>query len=166
MKFIKGTTKKKLVIPNTVMAMSGFERGGMVEIRALTDAVVILKKEMTAMELANAVDGLQRLAVELLAELAGVCGPCQDCGSGECPAAPDRTATVLPEEVRKDAGIPEGAKLRACPGEERGTVRVSQADYRYDLTDVPDWERSVLESLGVCLGDLKDLLMSEDIVYG
>ena len=54
--FTKGTTKKKLVIPNLIMEQSGFEKGKMVEIHALTDAVVILKKEMTAMELIHAID--------------------------------------------------------------------------------------------------------------
>ena len=64
-KFIKNTTKKKLVIPNVVLELSGFEKGGTVEICALPEAVVVLKREMTAMELIRAVDSLQRLAVEL-----------------------------------------------------------------------------------------------------
>ena len=75
MKFVKGTTKKKLVIPNAVMELGGFEKGAPVEIRALPDAVAVLKKEMTAMELIRAVDSLQRLSVELLVELIGVCDP-------------------------------------------------------------------------------------------
>ena len=54
MKFVKGTTKKKLVIPNAVMELGGFEKGAPVEIRALPDAVAVLKKEMTAMELIRA----------------------------------------------------------------------------------------------------------------
>ena len=78
-KFVKSTTKKKLVIPNVVLELSEFERGGMVEICALPDAVVVLKREMTAMELIRAVDSLQRLAVELNQHLAEACGPCEDC---------------------------------------------------------------------------------------
>ena len=70
MKFVKGTTKKKLVIPNAVMELSGFERGEMVELHALTDTVVVLKKRMTAMEMVNAIDALQRLTVDLFGELA------------------------------------------------------------------------------------------------
>lgn len=166
-KFIKNTTKKKLVIPNVVLELSEFERGGMVELCALPDAVVVLKREMTAMELIRAVDSLQRLAVELNQHLAEVCGPCEDCSEdGECPALPERTQTVVPEEVRKDACIPPDAKLCAWPGEEPGTVTVGQADYRYDLTDVPEWELSTLAMMGVCLGELEEKLMSEDIVYG
>ena len=66
-KFIKNTTKKKLVIPNVVMELSEFERGGMVEICALPDAVVVLKREMTAMELIRAVE---RVTAEQAAEAA------------------------------------------------------------------------------------------------
>lgn len=166
-KFIKNTTKKKLVIPNVVLELSGFEKGGTVEICALPEAVVVLKREMTAMELIRAVDSLQRLAVELNRHLAEVCGPCEDCGGdGECPALPERTRTALPEAVREEAGIPADAKLCAWPGNDPGTVTVGQADYRYDLTDVPEWELSTLAMMGVCLGELEERLMAEDIVYG
>ena len=164
-KFIKNTTKKKLVIPNVVMELSEFERGGMVEICALPDAVVVLKREMTAMELIRAVESLQRLAMELNRHLARVCGPCEDCsGDGDCPAEPAHTRTAIPDEVRKDVRIPANAKLCAWPGEQEGTV--AQADYRYDLTDVPEWELSTLAMMGVCLGELEERLMAEDIVYG
>lgn len=57
-KFTKNTTKKKLVIPNTVLDLSGLEKGEPVEIQALDNAVVILRKEMTAMELVRAIDSL------------------------------------------------------------------------------------------------------------
>ena len=159
MKFVKGTTKKKLVIPNTVMELSGFEKGAMVELHALTDTVVILKKRMTAMEMVNAIDALQRLTVDLFAELAEICG------DGKCPAL-DRIATEVPEEVRQGAGIPSEVKLQSWPGETEGTVMVAQAEYRFDLTDVPEWVRSTLEALGVCMGNLEELLMAEEAVSG
>lgn len=165
-KFIKETTKKKLVIPNAVLELSGLEKGEPVEIRAADDAVIILRKKMTAMELIRAVDSLQRLTGELNQHLAQVCGPCEDCSEdGECPALPERTQTVLPEELRKEAGIPDDAKLCSWPGEEPGTVVSGQADYRYDLTDVPEWELSALAMMGVCLGNLEERLMEEDVVY-
>ena len=42
---------------------------------------------------------------------------------------------------------------------------MAQADYRHDLTDVPEWELSVLSMMGVCLGSLEERLMAEDVVY-
>ena len=68
--------------------------------------------------------------------------------------------------MREEAGIPADAKLCAWPGNDPGTVTVGQADYRYDLTDVPEWELSTLAMLGVCLGNLEEKLMAEDTVYG
>ena len=169
LKFTKNTTKKKLVIPNVALEHSGMEKGDPVEIRAVDDAVVILRKEMTAMQRVRAIDSLQSTVLDLTMHLVDVCGPCEDCnGSGgeECPADPSRTATVIPEEIRKEANIPAGVKLCAWAGDEPGTVMVGQADYRYDLTDVPAWVLEILASHGVCLGALEDRLMEEDIVYG
>ena len=121
------------------------------------------------MELVRAVKSLQETALDLTCHLAAVCGPCEDCnGSGgeDCPADPSRTATVIPEEVREEAGFPADAKLCAWSGDEPGTVMVGQADYRYDLTDVPAWLLEILASNGVCLGMLEERLMEEDAVYG
>lgn len=168
-KFIKNTTKKKLVIPNAAMELGGFEKGAPVEIQVMDDAVVILKKEMTAMELIHAVEALQTLTLELNQHLAVSCGPCEGCdghGGEECPAEPDRTGTVLPEAVRRESGIPDNAKICSWPGEIAGTAMVAAADYRYDLSDVPEWELSVLRSMGVCLEELEERLMSEEVIYG
>ena len=165
-KFTKNTTKKKLVIPNVVLELSGLEKGDPVEIRTVDDAVVILRKEMTAMELVRAIDSLQSTVLDLTLHLVDVCGPCEDCtGTEVCPADPSRTATVIPDEIREEAHIPAGVKLCAWAGAEPGTVMVGQADYRYDLTDVPEWLLEILASHGVCIGRLEDRLMEEDPVY-
>ena len=74
--------------------------------------------------------------------------------------------TAIPDEVRKEVHVPEDAKLCAWPGDKPGTVTVGQADYHYDLTDVPAWELEILASHGVCLGSLEEMLMAEDVVYG
>ena len=166
-KVTKNTTKKKLVIPYDVLKDSGMERGDPVEIRAVDDAVVILRKEMTAMELVRAIDSLQSTVLDLTLHLVDVCGPCEGCtGTAVCPADPSRTATVIPDEIREEAHIPAGVKLCAWAGAEPGTVTVGQADYRYDLTDVPAWILEILASRGVCLGTLEELLMEEDDIYG
>ena len=166
-KFTKNTTKKKLVIPFSVMELSGLEKGEPVEIRTLDDAVVILRNEMNAMELVRAIDSLQSAVLDLAMHLVDVCGPCEDCtGNEECPADPSRTATMIPEELRKEANIPTDAKLCAWVGDTPGTITVGQAEYRYDLTDVPPWILEILISRGACLGRLEERLMEEDDVYG
>ena len=166
-KFTTNTTKKKLVIPYSVLELSGLEKGGPVEIRTMDDAVVILRSEMTAMELIRAIDSLQDTVLALTTHLVNVCGPCEDCtGNEECPADPSRTATVIPDELRKEVDIPMDAKLCAWVGDTPGTITVGQAEYRYDLTDVPPWILEILTSRGVCLGTLEELLMEEDDIYG
>ena len=166
-KFTKNTTTKQLVIPYSVLELSGLEKGDPVEIRTMDDAVVILRSEMTAMELIRAIDSLQDTVLALTTHLVNVCGPCEDCtGNEECPADPSRTATVIPDELRKEVDIPMDAKLCAWVGDKPGTVIVGQADYRYDLTDVPEWLLEILASHGVCIGRLEDRLMEEDPVYG
>ena len=82
-KFIKETTKKKLVIPNAVLELSGLEKGEPVEIRAADDAVIILRKKMTAMELLRAIDSIQDAALALTLHIVNACGPCEDCSGDE-----------------------------------------------------------------------------------
>ena len=164
--FTKGTTKKKLVIPNLIMEQSGFEKGEMVEIHALTDAVVILKKEMTAMELVHAIAHIQQMSIDLSIYLAQVCGPCTGCDS-ECDIDLDNpgSGVDLPEWVRQEVGIPKDAKLCAWPKED-GVVCVEEANYRYDLSDVPPQMLEVLAASGACLNELGELLMTEEKIYG
>ena len=68
-------------------------------------------------------------------------------------------------EVLREAGIPSGVKLHAQVNEGTNTVTVAQADYRYDLTDVPDRLLTSLAIARVCVGSLEKRLMAEDAVY-
>ena len=45
-------------------------------------------------------------------------------------------------------------------------MTVTQADYRYDLTDVPQRLLASLAVMHMCMGSLEERLMAEDIVYG
>lgn len=163
--FTKGTTKKKLVIPNIIMEQSGFEKGQTVEIHALTDAVVILKKRMNAMELVHAIDQLQQLSTQLSVYLAKVCGPCDGC-TEECDVDLEHpgSGVELPGWLRQEAGIKQDAKLCAWVKED-GSVGVAEADYRYDLSDVPPHMLEVLAASGVCLSELDEMLIREEVIY-
>lgn len=170
-KMVKETTKKKLVIPYDVLEPSGFQRGEPVEIRAMTDTAVILKPEMNAMEVIRVIDRLQRLVQELTLCLLESCEGCEggdqcvESEDGTCPYSPP-AGNILRPDVQREAGIPEGAKLCAWVNEGTNTVTVAQANYRYDLTDVPKWLLTSLTVMGLCLGSLEERLMSEDTVYG
>ena len=72
MKFNKQINNGTLLIPGGAFKISGFEGGEKVEIHTLDSAVVVLKKQMTTMELIQAMDALHRLATELTVHVAPV----------------------------------------------------------------------------------------------
>ena len=41
-----------------------------------------------------------------------------------------------------------------------------EADYRFDLTDIPAPLLDTLRECGVCMSDLEDKLVQEKVVYG
>ncbi len=108
MKFNKQINNGTLLIPGGAFKISGFEGGEKVEIHTLDSAVVVLKKQMTTMELIQAMDALHRLATELTVHLARVCGTCDDCEDG-CPFDDLEDGMLeLPDYLREEAGIPAG----------------------------------------------------------
>lgn len=167
-KVTKGTTKKKLVIPYDVLECSGFQKGAPVDIHPMTDAVIILKNGMTAMELFHAVDQMRELSVKLLSALAGNCESCVDCrdaGDGSCPFLDNLPKTRISEDVLQKAGIPAGAKLNAQADPDNEAVIVTRADHRYDFRDAPLWELEILTCMGICYADLAELIQSEEPVH-
>lgn len=71
----------------------------------------------------------------------------------------------IPGDILVDAGIPKGAKLEASSDGE-GEIVVTEAAYQKDINDVPPGILSVLVASGVCLAELDELIMQEEIVYG
>lgn len=135
--------------------------------------MVVLQGQMTAMELLTAARSLQDLAVDLHMHLAKVCGQCDGCGEnaengGEgCPLANlEADGIDLPDYLRREAGIPEGAKLCAEVDEEENTVTIFPAGYDHDLRDIPPGMLEMFLAANVCLGELEERLIVGDTVYG
>lgn len=128
MKFNKQINNGTLLIPGGAFKISGFEGGEKVEIHTLDSAVVVLKKQMTTMELIQAMDALHRLATELTVHLARVCGTCDDCEDG-CPFDDLEDGMLeLPDYLREEAGIPAGAKLCVYVDDEEKTSPLPRPD--------------------------------------
>ena len=160
MKFNKQINNGTLLIPGGAFKISGFEGGEKVEIHTLDSAVVVLKKQMTTMELIQAMDALHRLATELTVHLARVCGTCDDCEDG-CPFDDLEDGMLeLPDYLREEAGIPAGAKLCVYVDDEEKTVTIAEAGYDHDLRDVPPYLLEMLGEAGICLGELEEQLFS------
>ncbi|MBQ9719357.1 MAG: hypothetical protein IJV64_01545 [Oscillospiraceae bacterium] len=163
--FIQENTKTGLRIPLTALKISGIAEQPL-EYRTLSGAVVAFKSRMTAMELITAANELYLCASTMLAELMENIGPCDGC-TDNCEYEDENLGHVLvPEYLREQAGIPADAKVVALPDQDTGTVTIMQADYRYDLQDVPSLLLEMFMNAGVCLESLEMHLMDEDIVYG
>ena len=123
-------------------------------------------KQMTTMELIQAMDALHRLATELTVHLARVCGTCDDCEDG-CPFDDLEDGMLeLPDYLREEAGIPAGAKLCVYVDDEEKTVTIAEAGYDHDLRDVPPYLLEMLGEAGICLGELEEQLMVGNLIYG
>ena len=170
MKFTRNTASKGLLVPYVMLKLCKFQAGDNVDLYPMDNALVALKGHLTAPELLEAVQQLSDLSASLLYDLSKVCGPCTDCGADCCPgddlADPDGEAIRINDFLIRDAGIPEGAKLRAEVDKERHRVTVSAADHRYDLSDLHPELLDTFIAVGTCLRALEEHLMREDIVYG
>ncbi len=72
----------------------------------------------------------------------------------------------IPGYLLEEAGIPVDAKLEAYTDKDSGQITVVEADVQQDITDVPPGILTVLAQSGVCLAELDELIMLEEIVYG
>lgn len=164
MKRLEQTVKGFLCLPITESAERKIGDVGMLEATIIKSGVVLTKSQMTAMDVLDTIDGLEEILKELynaLIDATGIC--CEDCDQNE---TEDAISIKLPEFILEDAGIPKDAKLCAFTTEASGEVTVMEAEYKHDLTDVPEDMLRLLKDIGVCLTCLNECLMSERIVYG
>ena len=62
-------------------------------------------------------------------------------------------------------GIPGDAKLQMTLDPENAAVTISEAEYKADLSDVPEVVLDLLESMDVRLCVLERLLMRGDVIH-
>ena len=139
------------------------------ELHLLDQAAVVIPGGMTVMEVIRAVESLQGLASDLLAAVGNACEKCDGCNvellcnlmKGEI-----RPEVSIPPEVLAEAGVDPDCKLACEVDPESGVIHVVEADYRYDLTDVPPTLLETFRECGICLNDLEAKLKEEIVVYG
>ena len=178
---MKKNQMPQIGLPADACERSGFTEKDTLELHAGQNALVFLKDKMTALEVANAIQSLSSLASDLTVVLAAACGLCDNCGEGcadDCPAGCvsacslchdllDESQTVrIPGYLLEEAGIPADAKLDAYSDEDSGEITVTEADIQQDITDVPPGILAVLAQSGMCLAELDELIMQEEIIYG
>ena len=168
MKLIKENTGPALTIPATVMEISGLAKTKRIEFHSLDHAAVVMKGRMTAMELIKTAESLRNLTTELTVHLTKVCGSCQDCENCIVDLSDDYSDDEIhiPGELLDEAGIPRDAGLAAYADRDDASVTIVKVDYEFDLSDVPQDLLDVFISSGICLAELEEHLMTEDVVYG
>lgn len=162
MKLTLEISKKGLRIRKEILNASGFQREAALDVCGMEQAIVVTKKEMTAMELVNAIQSLEKTASDLLIHLAKVCGPCEHCEGG-CPYEDDETRIHLPDDVLEQAGLPRKARLDMRIGDRE--VILSEAE-NFDLRDVSSEMKELFRQTNICLGELDGLLAGGSVIYG
>ena len=161
MQFTLEIGRKGLRVRREILNASGFQRAEALDIHGKEQAIVIMKKEMTAMELLNTIQSLKDLASDLLIHLAKVCGPCERCEGG-CPCMEEEPRIRLPEDLLKQAGIPQNARLDAMVGD--GEVILAETE-SFDLRDVSQEMKELFRQTNICLDELDGLLAGGSVVY-
>ena len=164
MKMIKESLDNNISLPNEILNAADLTGCEEIEFNTLENAVVAMKTTMNAMELIKVSEGLKNLSEELIVHLAGICGRCHDCSY--CERFEEFDEIIVPDYLLEEAGIPKDAKLCACTEEDSGEIIVMQADYDYDIADVPKFVIDIFEMSGICIRELEEKIMMDDIVYG
>ena len=153
-----------LCLPITESAERKIGDVGMLEASIIKSGIVLTKSQMTAMDVLETIEGLEGILKELYDALIDGTGIyCEDLNQDETEEA---TSIKLPEFILEEAGIPKDAKLCAFTTEASGEVTVIEAEYKHDISDVPEDMLRLLKDIGVCLSCLNECLMSERIIYG
>lgn len=160
---MKEQVKGFLCLPVTESTEKRVDGVDKLEATVIPNGMVLMKSQMTAMEVIKTIEGIEEIMDALyyiLAKASGLCG-------GGCQSETvDAVNIKLPDFILEDAGIPKDAKLCAYTDDESGEVTVMEAEYRHDLSDVSVDTLEVLSAMGVCFSGLNEFLMNEAIIYG
>ena len=139
------------------------------ELHLLDQAAVVIPGQMTVMELLRVTEALQNLAADLLAALCATCEQCDNCEMAEpCDQMKGEVypEVEVPDYLLEEAGLEPDTKPTYEADPESGAIHIVEADYRFDLTDIPAPLLDTLRECGVCMSNLEDKLVQEDVVYG
>ena len=139
------------------------------ELHLLDQTAVVIPGQMTVMELLRVTEALQSLTSDLLAALCAACEQCDNCQMNEpCGQMKGEVhpEVEVPVYLLEEAGLEPDTKLAYKADPESGAIHIVEADYRFDLTDIPVPLLDTLRECGVCMSDLEDKLVQEDVVYG
>ena len=167
---------KELIISADAVELSHLPSDKLLTVGVGENTLVVTPKRMTAIQAVNTLGVLTEFTADLINAIMDACGTCEEQMAAEgCPyedgsgsdKCPFETVTgpgvALTDDARRDMGIPLDAKLELLPDEGEGLV--CAAEYKHDITDVPEGIRTMLVLSGVCLGRLDEVIMGEQEVW-
>lgn len=139
------------------------------ELHLLYQAAVVIPSRMTVMEVIRVTEVLQGLASELLSAIGTACERCDECQMDEpcmLMTGPIEPEISVPGYALAGAGLDVDCKLTCQVEQGSGEIRVTKADYRFDLTDLRPDLLEMFRECGVYMNDLEETPIQEAIVYG
>lgn len=174
------TTKPPITyLPHELLDVCKLNTQQGVVMKASEGLLVLFNAKMVPGEMVSVIADLHEIADTLktrLVESCGLCDNCEDDPQGspqqwrtECTAHQElldpKLSIQVPDFLRKEAGIPLDAKLDAYADDESGEIIVLQAEYNYDISDVPEFLLKELLDAGICLPALEEALRMENPIY-
>lgn len=152
-----------LTIPMEVLVAVGFNDA--ITLDAFQDVIVLKKNEMTALEVINTIEGLEHIVISLYEELIATFHTDDECEN--CAFCEDFNDDIVevPDWAKAVAGIDIDTKMCICVDEDSERIILEPVSYAFDITDVSDEMIERLSDMGVCLGELNESIMQEEIVY-
>jgi len=165
-KLEKEAQPKGVLIPSAALKICGLQDMKKFEIHIIGKSMALLPGTMTAPELLHTISALQELEQELCDHLIEVCGECIDCNKGFCPFSLEREEIKMPSELMEAAGIPQDARLVACPDPETAAINITRAPFDAELREIPRELQEKLAADGICMGELAEKISEGAVVYG
>ncbi len=130
-------------------------------------AIVVMDMEMTALEVIDTIlsleDATKRLYQTLFAQFANDDDDCDNCTFCE---EFMEDSVKIPAWAMEAAGLDPDTKLGIIAEEDSERIVLEPLDCEHDLSDVPLETQHKLRDMGVCLGELNESIMREELVYG
>ena len=153
------------VVPDGMFKLCGMENVKLISMVQLNGGILLMPESVSTFDLITLIDSLTGQACEFLEALAAECGEAEEEQAGLAAAdVLSEFEIVLPDWLRKHAGIAEDAKLECDPVEKEGKITLGKASYRHDLTDVPYPILQYFLDFGYDLYALNEMLVAESQV--
>lgn len=158
-----------LTIPTEVIKATGL--GEMITLTAAEGIILLKSTEMTALQLIQTVTALDEMAVSLynvlLSNFSKVeddedCAHCDGCSF--CEEFMEDSVDV-PAWAKEAAGICPDTKLCICVEENSERIILEPVEYENDITDIDEDTLIHLSDMGICLGELNESIMSDEVIY-